>query len=41
MENNTLTAIKAWITAEVAMLKAFWGWLGWLLIEWIGLMLGD
>ena len=25
MENNTLTAIKAWITAAVAMLTAFWG----------------
>ena len=41
MENNTLTAIKAWITAAVAMLTAFWGWFGWLLIVWIGLMLAD
>lgn len=41
MENNTLTAIKAWITAAVAMLTAFWGWFGWLLIVWIWLMLAD
>ena len=41
MENNTLTAIKMWITAAVAMLTAFWGWFGWLLIVWIGLMLAD
>ena len=41
MENNTLTAIKAWITAAVAMLTAFWGWFGWLLVVWIGLMLAD
>ena len=40
MENNALTAIKAWITAAVAMLTAFWGWFGWLLIVWIGLRIG-
>ena len=41
MENNTLTAIKAWITAAVAMLTAFWGWFGWLAVVWIALMLAD
>ena len=30
MENNILVNIKAWITAALAVLTAFWGWFGWL-----------
>lgn len=41
MENTNLTAIKAWISAVVAMLTAFWGWFGWLLVAWVFLMLSD
>lgn len=41
MEDNTLMAIKAWITAVGALLTAFWGWFGWLLFFWAMLMLAD
>ena len=40
MENNILVNIKAWITAALAVLTAFWGWFGWLVIVW-GLILAD
>ena len=32
MENNILVNIKAWITAALAVLTAFWGWFGWLVV---------
>ena len=41
MENNTLTAIKMWITAAVAALTSFLGWFGLLAIVWVALMLAD
>lgn len=41
MEHNALTTLKAWITATVAVLTAFWGWFGWLLVVWVLLMLAD
>ena len=41
MENNFLTGIKAGVSAVIAALTAIWGWFGWLLIVWIGLMLAD
>ena len=41
MEHNALTTLKAWVTATVAVLTAFWGWFGWLVVVWAGLMLAD
>lgn len=41
MENVNLIAVKAWISAVVATLTAFWGWFGWLLVVWVFLMLSD
>lgn len=41
MENNILVNIKAWITAALAVLTAFWGWFGWLVVAWVFLMLAD
>lgn len=41
MENNILTNVKAWITAALAVLTAFWGWFGWLVVVWVCLMLAD
>ena len=41
MESNILTGAKAAITAALAMLTAFWGWFGWLIVVWVGLMLAD
>lgn len=41
MESNILTGAKAAITAVVAMLTAFWGWFGWLIVVWVCLMLAD
>ena len=41
MGNNILVNIKAWITAALAVLTAFWGWFGWLVVAWVFLMLAD
>ncbi len=42
MENtNAAVHIKAWIAAVVGTLTALWGWFGWLVIVWAGLMLAD
>ena len=41
MENNILVNVKAWITAALAVLTAFWGWFGWLVVAWVFLMLAD
>ena len=35
------TNIKVWITGFFACLTAFWGWFGWLVVLWVGLMLAD
>lgn len=32
---------KAWISSAAAILTALWGWFGWLLVGWIGLLLLD
>ena len=40
-ENSNLIALKAWFSAAIAMLTAFWGWFGWLILLWIALMLAD
>lgn len=41
MENNSALHIKTVITGVIAVLTAFWGWFGWLVIIWVGLMLAD
>lgn len=41
MEHNALVTLKAWIAATVAVLTAFWGWFGWLMVVWAFLMLAD
>ena len=41
MENNSALHIKTVITGVIAALTAFWGWFGWLVIIWVGLMLAD
>lgn len=41
MEHNALVTLKAWIAATVALLTAFWGWFGWLMVVWAFLMLAD
>lgn len=33
--------IKLCITAVIGALTAFWGWFGWLLVAWVGLMAMD
>ena len=38
---DRLTTIKAAVSAAAAALTAFWGWFGWLVIIWVGLMLAD
>ena len=41
MDDMTLLGIKAGISAVAAALTAVWGWFGWLVIAWVGLMLAD
>ena len=42
MENgNTLLHIKATTVAALGVLTAFWGWFGWLVAGWIGVMALD
>jgi len=41
MNSNALTNVKAGITALLAALTAFWGWFGWLVLVWVGMMLLD
>lgn len=40
MEHN-INAWKAAVTAAVGSLTALWGWLGWLVVGWVGLMALD
>lgn len=41
MDQTMVTNIKLSITGVVAMLTALWGWFGWLVLAWVGLMLAD
>ena len=41
MENNTVMNIKVAFTAAVGVLTSLWGWFGWLVVVWVGLMLAD
>lgn len=38
---ETVKHFKAWISGAAAVLTALWGWFGWLLVGWIGLLLLD
>ncbi len=41
MNENTMVRLKAGISGLVAVLTALWGWFGWLVVAWVGLMLSD
>ena len=41
MENNTVMNIKVAFTAAVGVMTSLWGWFGWLVVVWVGLMLAD
>ena len=41
MELDSITAWKAALTAVLGALTALWGWLGWLVVGWVGCMLLD
>ena len=41
MDDMTLLGIKAAVAAGVAALTAVWGWFGWRVVGWVGLMLSD
>lgn len=40
MEHD-LSRIKLWLTGVLGLLTAFWGWFGWLVVIWAGLMMLD
>lgn len=39
--NDNIMYFKAMVTGAVAVLTSLWGWFGWLVILWVGLMLSD
>ena len=41
MENNTVAGIRGSIAGVCALLTGLWGWLGWLTLLWVALMLAD
>ena len=41
MENNLIVNIKMGVASALAVLTALWGWFGWLVVVWVGLMLAD
>lgn len=41
MENNTLVTLKAAISGALAVMTSLWGWFGWMVFVWVGLMLAD
>ena len=41
MNETSVNAVKAAISAAVATMTALWGWFGWLVIAWVLLMLAD
>lgn len=41
MENSSLTGVKAGVTGVLAVLTSLWGWFGWLVVVWVGMMLAD
>ena len=41
MNSNTISTVKIGVAAFFAALTALWGWFGWLVVAWVGLMLAD
>lgn len=41
MESNILVKLKIAISGVIACLTSLWGWFGWLVVAWIGLMFAD
>ena len=41
MEGNAALNIKVAITGVIGTLTALWGWFGWLVVAWVGLMFSD
>ena len=41
MEHNSLIGMKAGLSGALAILTAFWGWFGWMVVVWVSLMLAD
>ncbi len=39
--DKTINNIKAWVAALLGVLTGLWGWLGWLVVGWIGAMVLD
>ena len=41
MNSNTFLNLKLWITGGISVLTALWGWFGWLVVAWVGMMFAD
>lgn len=41
MDNTSIMNMKLAITGALSVLTALWGWFGWLVVLWVGLMLAD
>ena len=41
MNSNTVTSIKVWVSGAISVLTALWGWFGWLVVAWVGMMMAD
>ena len=41
MDNNLILNLKKTIAGALAVLTALWGWFGWLVVVWLGLMMAD
>lgn len=41
MNENMILNLKLAVTGALSVLTALWGWFGWLVVLWIGLMMAD
>ena len=41
MNENTILSFKLGVAGAISVLTALWGWFGWLVVAWIGLMFAD
>lgn len=41
MNENMVLNLKLAVTGALSVLTALWGWFGWLVVAWVGLMLAD